>query len=416
MAEISIPYGEKNIGMQFPGYMQTVVPRIAEKSCNDWDDRLTEALDKSFPSFEDYIKCGDRILLIIPDITRKCGLKSFLPQILARLRNSGISRNNITILIACGTHKNIGIENYRAIVGDSVISDYRVIEHNCDGPTRFTGMTSRGTSVEINSLLFENDRIMAIGGTLPHYFAGFGGGPKLIFPGCAGRKGILDNHRLSIHFQDGYNTNQDNSGQGLNELMKDILEAVSFLPQIYHVGIILDNYERPYEFYAGELIESYKKMAASAKQLFSAEIRHKADLVIASAGGYPKDIDLLQSHKSILHASAALETGGILIAFAECSNGIGSPTLSQLIEMGSYEKIETKLKNEYILNGQAALSLFRLGNKFRVKLITSLDENIVKKIGFEKVTSKTAEEITAEFKGKKGYYLPQSANTIVKSD
>ena len=393
MRSFSIKYGSGHFDLKIPPAVEIIKPPVLTLPQPDIDTVFTQALENSGLSLENCLAGGNNLVIVIPDLTRKCRLDLILPLVLKEIEKAGFNRGSIKILIACGTHKYKGLDEYRPILGSEIIDKYVIDEHDCDSGNIQLFETTRGTPVELNRRLTEADRIIAVGGTLPHYFAGFGGGPKLIMPGCAGRTTIDHNHRFSLNLTGDWIPGTLAKDLRENDLIQDIIEAVSALKKIFHVGIILGDDEQPREIFAGELFDSYYRMIQRARNLFTYSGNGKADIVIVGTGGHPKDIDLLQSHKSMYHAAAGLKIGGTMLVYARCGNGVGSDTLKRLLELETLEEVKNLLSGEYIINGQAAYSLFMMGRLFKVKMITELNDRFMENLGFSRITHDDVQEL-----------------------
>src|SRR5208337_3771380 len=89
---------------------------------------------------------------------------------------------------------------------------------------------------------------------------------------------------------------------------------------------------------------------------FSVPLRERADLVIVSCGGFPKDINFIQAHKSMEYGSQALREGGVMILLAQCRDGYGHPGFFKWFRFGSPDELEAELRRNYEINGQTAFS------------------------------------------------------------
>ncbi len=131
---------------------------------------------------------------------------------------------------------------------------------------------------------------------------------------------------------------------------------------------------------AGELDASHR----AACDFVSAHFRFSVDrlypVVIVSAGGSPKDINLLQSHKSLRHASDALEEGGLLLAAAACPEGVGSDSYLAAFENGKRAVIDA-VRRSYTLNSQTAISTCELATRFSIYLRSMLEDDLVERFG-----------------------------------
>ncbi len=392
-----LKYGHTQIPFALPEKAEIIVPPILREAPPEPITLLDRALDRAEFSLEEYLQGAESLLIVVPDRTRRCALPVILPRIIESVIAAGVNPAGIKFLAASGTHLHIGRGAYNDLLGAEIAENYEIVEHDPDGDNPHIGATSRGTPVKVNRLVTGADKILAVGGMLPHYFAGFGGGPKLIIPGCAGRETIARNHALSLRLEPEWRPGMGAFDIDKNDLIQDIIEAVRMLNPVYHIGITLGEKEIPYRIFAGEVLSVYRRMAAAAKSLFGISGGEAADLVIVSPGGHPKDIDLLQTHKSMFHASASLKEGGRMAVLTECPGGIGSSTLSQLIDTGSLDEVKARLRQGYIVNGQAAVSLLKMGELFRVSMMTVLPDSVLAKLGFDRfLSSEELSRLTAE--------------------
>jgi hypothetical protein len=123
------------------------------------------------------------------------------------------------------------------------------------------------------------------------------------------------------------------------------------------------------------------------------------DLVIASSGGYPKDINFIQAHKSVHHAAAFVKDGGQLIILSECIDKIASDYFMKYFEAGSFDAAFDMLGKNYEGNGGTALSMMLKTERIRIHMLTSLDGATCKTLGVNKVTKYDAQQIIDAEKG-----------------
>jgi nickel-dependent lactate racemase len=201
-----------------------------------------------------------------------------------------------------------------------------------------------------------------------------------------------------------------------NPVIQDIIESASFLPPVYQIGLILNHKGDFIQICAGELVETYKKMCAEALKLFSININSEPEALLISAGGHPRDIDLLQAHKSLFEAEFILKKGGTIFFFAECPEAIGSANLETLLELKTVEKIRAYLQSKPIINGLSALSLMKLGQEYDVRIFSELSDRTLNVLNFKRlsnfneVTENIAKTISADGKV---YFIPWGALTMV---
>jgi len=257
-------------------------------------------------------------------------------------------------------------------------------EHDCDDPEKLSALvlTRRGTPVRVNIALKDAGLIIVLAPISFHYFAGFGGGRKLVLPGCADRQAILANHRLSL--VDGRPVKLHPSClpgvlEG-NPVHEDMCEAASALQRVFAVNFFADRAGDIVYLNAGDLIESHTEACGAYKSAHVCPVAEPYDVVVLSAGGHPYDINFLQSHKPLRHAAPAVKHGGTVLYFAECEEGIGS----QWLEAALKRKKESFLKDaykKYGLNNQTLVSLYDLGRTFEIGVVSSIQAAVLSSAG-----------------------------------
>jgi len=148
---------------------------------------------------------------------------------------------------------------------------------------------------------------------------------------------------------------------------------------------------------------------------FSLPVTQKADLVIASCGGFPKDINFIQAHKSMDYAMNALKDGGVMILLAECSQGYGHPTFHQWFKYHDLNEFEDILKVKYEINGQTAYSTLIKAKRAKIILISSLPPQEVRQMSL--IPADNMEEALSLAKQILGdnpatYVIPEAGSTL----
>jgi len=334
------------------------------------------------------LKHGESVAVTISDVTRYSATEKFLTPLLRETDAAGIPRKRVTLFVARGTHRALSVEELRAVVGPEISSGVHVEQSDPDGETVHVGTTSCGTPVLLCRSLTERDRIVLTGTISFHYFAGFGGGRKALVPGCAGRKTAEATH-FRIFRTDGPGKHPL-ARPGIlagNPVHQDILEAVSMAPPSFLVNTLLTPEKKLFDAVAGHWQKAHEEGCARYTKVYRVRIPRKYPLVIASAGGYPKDINFIQSHKAMDQAFAALEPGGALILLAECPDGFGSPQFFPWFRFPDPAEMERELRANYQIYGQTAHAAFVKANACRVILISSLRPADVERMGMTPAAS-----------------------------
>lgn len=333
--------------------------------------------------------------IVIGDKTRLCGYGEYLPIILETVLESGAKKENIKLFIAYGTHPKQSEEECLRSYG-SLYHEYPFVHHDCTNPDSFgnPGKTSRGTDVYIRQDIIDASFLLTFGAISNHYFAGYGGGRKLIFPGLGYKPAIYQNHGLFLDKKTQKLASGCNAGvlDG-NPLAEDLFEVEAFRQPDMAVHGILNSSGEVCDLLVGTGTDFFKK--ACSLHARNCEIQHSEqyNLVLASCGGYPKDINFIQAHKAIHNAAAFVKDGGHLVVLAECRDKVGSKTFLPWLEMGSYESTFQRLLEHYEGNGGTALATMEKLKRINISLVTEINEAESQIIGFNKISMETAKQL-----------------------
>jgi len=334
---------------------------------------------------EEILKPGDRVLLVVPDKTRVARLSEVFQVLFPIFRTCKIPDENITVIFANGSHPRMSPEEKRAILGETAASRFRTEEHDCYSPIfEKLGTTRRGTPVMVNPILRQHDKVIVIGSVVHHYFAGFGGGPKMIVPGLAAYETILQNHRLAVLTDDEGPLHPECRPGNLqgNPVYEDIQEAAQMVPVDFAIQLVLDEQNRIVDAFCGDLYSSFQKASLRVHYLNAVGLDGPADVVIASAGGYPKDLNLIQAHKAMHYAAQALKKGGILLLLAECRDGWGNPDVLEWFSYTDYNEMKKAVQQNFRLNANTALAMkFKL-DRYKILLVSELPHDPLHELGF----------------------------------
>jgi nickel-dependent lactate racemase len=328
------------------------------------------------------VRRGDRVAVPISDVTRYSATEKFLPFLLREFDVAGVPRDRVTLFVARGTHRPMTDGELRDAIGPEIDSGIRVEQSDPEGDLLELGRTSRGTKVQVYRPVMEHDRIVLTGTISFHYFAGFGGGRKALVPGCAGRETAHQSH-FRIFRPDGPGKHPMARPGVLagNPVHEDLVEAVSMASPAFLVNTLLTPGKRIFDLVAGHWQKAHEEGCALYAKHFRVRVPKRYPLVIASAGGFPKDINLIQSHKAMDNAFLATSPGGVLILLAECPDGFGSPTFFPWFRFGEPETLEKELRENYQIYGQTAHAVLSKTRACRVILVSSLPPADVEAMG-----------------------------------
>lgn len=346
-------------------------------------DIIEAALDGCH-NFLSAFKPGEKVVIVTSDITRYTGSEIYLPLLVERLNRQGIADGDIEILIALGIHRKQTEHEHQRILGP-LFGRIRVSDHDCDDHEALSliGTTSNGIKVSINRRAVEADRLILTGTIGFHYFAGFGGGRKSVLPGIASRKACMASHFAVLNQGEGSGKNPLAVTGNLegNPVHLAMVEGCALAKPAFILNTVLGADKRIIAAFAGDWLQAHEAGCRFYRERFAYPITEKGDLVIASCGGFPKDINLIQSHKSMEYAAQALKDGGVMILLAECRDGFGNGTFFNWFRHKRLEEFEAALRAEYEINGQTAYSVMQKALRFRIILVSQFPAHQVEEMG-----------------------------------
>jgi nickel-dependent lactate racemase len=210
--------------------------------------------------------------------------------------------------------------------------------------------------VAINRVVADADRIILTGGIIYHYMVGYGGGRKSVIPGMSSIRTIQQNHLWAMGRELGSGSNRNaRSGKTRgNECHEDMMEIAGFVKPDFIVNVV-PNAEGDYAgIFAGNWVSAWQEGTKLVDEIYSVEIPDLADIVIASAGGSPKDINLYQAGKTMDNASYAVKKGGAVIIVSECPDILEPPEFPQWFQYPSNLEMEKALRADFSIPGWVA--------------------------------------------------------------
>lgn len=342
---------------------------------------IENALDNPIGSnrIENIVKPGEKVCVIISDSTRSWQNPSLiLEALLDRLSKAGVKDEDIVIISARGSHRKQTDEELRFLVTDKIYSRIRVVDHDCTDEKNLTylGTTSRGTPVKLNSIAVNSDRVILIGAALHHFLGGFSGGRKSVIPGIASMDTIQANHSLSLNHGIGSGGNplvKSGRMEG-NPLHLDMLEGALMLNPCFIINIVVDDNYKTLKAFAGDMVKAHAEACRLVDGMNSVDLDRRYPIVIASAGGYPKDMNVYQPMKTLCHLLECTEPGGIIIMLSECREGFGSSeTEKQITGFDNMLDREKALRAHYSIGAHTGFLYADTAEKYTFIFVTGMD-------------------------------------------
>ena len=332
---------------------------------------------------------GQTVAIITSDISRPMPTWQVLPSVLEELYQGGIRKEDITLVFALGSHRNHTEEEMRHLAG-SGFDEIRCVDSDPNDCIHM-GTTTRDTPVDITRAVAEADVRICLGNIEFHYFAGYSGGAKAIMPGVSTHDAIQRNHRMM--------TSQDACAGKLtgNPIREDIEEAGHICGIDFIVNVVLDEHKNIVHAVAGDVTKAHRAGCAYLDQMYRKPIAQKADIVLVSQGGAPKDANLYQTQKALDNAKHAVKDGGTIILIGACDEGLGSKKFEQwLTQANTAHDMVERIGREFELGGHKAAAIGLVLEFASIDLVSEMDDDFVRSI-FMNPRSSAQEALDAAF-------------------
>lgn len=372
---MELKYGEKSLTLNLqPENLLAIIKAEPASVASAPEELINSALDSCQQQLS-AVKPSENVVIITSDITRYSGSEIYLPLLVDRLNSAGVADDRITIVVALGIHRQQTEGEHRRIVG-ALYGRIRVIDHECDDPGKLVtvGITTCGIEVAINRTVAEADHLILTGTIGFHYFAGFGGGRKSILPGVASRAACMASHFNVLNPGEGRGKNSFATTGNLadNPVHNAMVEACAMMNPDFILNTVLSPQKSIIGVFAGHWRDAHESGCRFYAENFTCPLQQPADLAVVSCGGFPKDINLIQAHKSMEYGSQALKDGGVMILLAECRDGYGNSTFFNWFRYKNLHSFESRLRSGYEINGQTAYSQLQKALRFRIILVSNL--------------------------------------------
>jgi lactate racemase len=282
---------------------------------------IAESIEKpigSPPLAEILRRNPQHVAIVVDDLTRPTCLQPVIDFLLDKLEECGIKSRQVRIIFGVGVHKPLNKMEINKKLGLRAATSVDVISHDAHGELIEVPLGD-GKSITINRRYVEADLKIVIGTVMPHLFAGYSGGAKLIVPGLAGFDAIVNTHKSVL--------------MGMSGMLRQIegnrfRERVEAMANIVGVDLsvqLVANHKREIVgIFAGDITSAHRAGAQFAENLYAADFPEDLDVVFLNA--YPKDTELLQIENAFIayrSAKKLLKKDGIVVVMAACSQGMG---------------------------------------------------------------------------------------------
>ena len=330
---------------------------------------------------------GGGCAIAVNDRTRPVPHDLLLPPLLRRLEQAGVRADDVLFIIATGTHAATPAAQFGDTLPAGILGRYRVVSHDAHDAQGLAalGETSRGTPVRINREYLARELRVVVGAIEPHQFVGFSGGVKSVAVGLAGYETIGRNHAMMTHPLAQIGRYDD------NPCRQDIEDIGARIGVHLALNVILGDGKRLVCALAGPPLEVMRQGIPLVRRLNQVMVGAPFDLVIASPGGHPKDVNVYQAQKALAHAALVTRPGGAIVIAAACPDGSGSRAYEEWMGrpgLTSHAAVLERFAREgYRIGPHKAFQIARDASRFTVRWHTAMPPALAGRLLLERAAS-----------------------------
>ena len=407
---VSIPVEESQV--------ISVIEGNTTEPLSDIKGALYSSLDYPIDSesLEKAASKASSIVIVVSDMTRFWMRQDIIvPHLVEYLvERCGKKYSDLEIVIATGTHIGGSEEELRTLVTSDIYDKVKTVNHDCRADDLvYLGTTEYGTPVKVNKDAAAADLVICLGAATYHVMAGFGGGRKSILPGISGLETIKHNHAYSLS-PDKFITNPE-IGNGIldgNPLNEDMCQAAAMMKNLFMITLVTDTEFRLASIFSGHWKTSWERACEEVRRIYTVPIKEKADVVITSCGGFPKDESLYQGTKAVDNVISALKEGGTLILLLEGRNGGGSPDYFDWIKPLVNGTFEKELRENFTVGGYIFFLNCEQASRFNILMYSSIPAETVKPMGIKVYDDLDRMMAEADLEGKSIYVIPTGSTVL----
>lgn len=317
--KVTLPYGREHIELTIA--RENLIGVYSPKDVNPVADVKTEVIRAinspiGTKPLRELAKGAQKVVIVADDNTRLTPTEQIIPVLLDEMNAAGVRDEQITIIIALGTHRFMTDEEIVEKFGEDVVKRVTIKNHDFKSPDALIdlGSTPNGTSVWVNREVFEADFKIGVGSIVPHHIPGFAGGAKIVQPGISGEHTTAATHLLSVRAPRSYLGAEDNPVRRELNMIADKIG----LNTIFNT--VLNRHGEVVGAFYGDVIEAFNEGVKLSKEVYAVEIPEEADIVVSSS--HPCDIEFWQAHKTLYPSDLAVKAGGTIIIATPCYEGV----------------------------------------------------------------------------------------------
>jgi nickel-dependent lactate racemase len=374
MVDVWLPYGRTDVCVRIPArnFLGSINPKELP-AATDATAEIERALANPIGSkkLAEIAKPDDKVAIVVDDATRHAPSNVMLLPVLRELNSACVKDENVIVIFGCGTHRAVTDEEAHKLLGEEACKRVKTISHDCRAVdlVHVGNTKTHGNKLYLNRVFAEANVKVLLGDVGFHYYAGYGGGRKSVLPAVAGEESIKHNHAMLLNPNARTGILQD------NPVHKDMTEAAMLAKVDFIVNTISNSRGEIVKAFAGDLEQAFNEAVKAVDEMYRTQVDRRADIVVASPGGYPADMNLFQAYKALDNALAVVKRGGVVILVAECAEGHGNQVFYDWMQrLGDLKSVEREIKRNFILGGHKAYYLLKALQNHTIMLVSSLPD------------------------------------------
>ena len=345
------------------------------------------------------------VVIAVEGTTAPSNAVAVLAPIVTQLVNLIVPRDKITVIVANGVRERSSKELIKALKASDDLKGVNLVEHT-RATTKLSnfGETRQKTPVAVNKVYADAKVKIAVGEVEVNGYTGFTGAHTAIIPGLTSLTTVEANRKLVL---------KGDVKPGIieaNQVKEDALEVAKKVGCDMAIQLVTNTHGRLLSAFAGALEETWGQAiyALGASYQINAEVG--ADIVVVSTGGSKHDYDLYAASWALQGSMRLVKKGGALILLAECPEGLGAETFSNLAHIEQ----QSELERRYALGAEALQILKAAMAKSQVFLVSSLPKYMVEPLGVTVArTANDAYQKAADGRrGRRTLVIPYGCSTL----
>jgi len=415
LVEVWLPYGKTEISVDpAPDLLLAVLePRrhLTVHKEKEIENALRNPLG-TVPLAEK-VRKSDKVVVAVDNQTGRSTAELLVKSLIQELTSAGVQESDITVLLACGTRREPTQDDVSRLLGRELAGLKHVCHNPQKSPLTSLGRSSLDSEILVNKLFAEADFKIVTGDVEFHHAAGYRGGCGTVLPGLAGADTVVRNRSRFLDPRARPGILSD------NPVHKEREEAANMVGVDFAFNVVLDSRGEVAAAFAGDIHQVLQEAGKVVEEIYRVPIERKCEIVVASAGGYPRDVSLYESLGALRNAMEGLEDGGVAVLVAECAEGEGNTTFRHWMEKyRSRDEIEADLREKFDPGGYGAYLVLSALERAKVALVSTMPKTMVSEIfkmrGFDTASDALSYAVRVKGRESKVLAIPNASSTLVE--